>query len=77
MNIAMSELKYHRGEQVWVSYYNADHELLFILTSKESSREYFYLYELVDGSLKKLGRARSPKELEEKFDVTKKMGVAK
>ena len=70
-----SELKYPKGEVVWVGYYNKDRELLFIMTSKETSREYYYLYELVDGVFKKLGRARSPKELEARFDVEKKMGV--
>lgn len=71
----MSSLKYPKGERVWVGYYNAKQELLFILTSKESSRDYYFLYELVDGAFKKLGRARSPKELEAKFNVEKKMGV--
>ena len=71
----MSEPKYPKGECVWVSFYNKDHELMFILTSKESSRDYYFLYELVDGAFKKLGRARSPKELEAKFDVAKKTGV--
>jgi len=72
-----NEPKYPKGERVWVGYYNKEHELMFILTSKESSREFFFLYELVDGSFKKLGRARSPKELEAKFDVEKKMGVVR
>ena len=70
-----SEPKYPKGERVWVGYYNTDHELIFILTSKESSREYYYLNKLVDGVFKKLGRSRSPRELEIKFDVDKKMGV--
>ena len=71
----MSSPKYPKGERVWVGYYDTGHELRFILTSKESSREYFFLYELADGAFKKLGRARSPKELETKFDVEKKLGV--
>lgn len=71
----MSSLKYPKGERVWVGYYNAQHELLFIMTSKETSRDYYFLYELVDGTFRKLGKARSPKELEAKFDVEKKMGV--
>lgn len=71
----MNKPKYPKGERVWVGYYNAKQELLFILTSKESSRDYYFLYELVDGTFKKLGRARSPKELEAKFDVDKKLGV--
>lgn len=71
----MSNLKYPKGERVWVGYYNVQHELLFIMTSKETSRDYYFLYELVDGTFRKLGKARSPKELEAKFDVEKKMVV--
>ena len=29
----MAEPKYPKGERVWVGYYNAEHELCFILTS--------------------------------------------
>ncbi len=73
----MSEPKYPKGERVWVGIYSKDHELMFIITSRESSRDYYFLYELVDGSFKKLGRARSPKELEEKYDVDKRIGVVR
>lgn len=51
------------------------YELCFILTSKES-REFYFLYELVDGEFKKLGKARTPKELEDKFEVSKRMRCA-
>lgn len=64
---------YPNGERIWVGYYNEAHELKFILTSKESSRDYYFLYELVDGEFRKLGRSKSPKELEDKFDVDKKL----
>jgi|GEM_PF-1992588 len=57
-----------RGEQIWLRYYNHDGELLFMLTSKVSNRDYYYLYEVKEGSLEKLGRARTPIELEDKFD---------
>ena len=67
--------KYPKGERIWVGYYNAEHELCFILTSKES-REFYFLYELVDGEFKKLGKARTPKELEDKFEVSKRMRCA-
>lgn len=73
----MNEPKYPKGERVWVGIYNKGHELMFIITSKESSRDYYYLYELTGGVLKKLGRARSPKELEEKFEVDKRIGVVR
>lgn len=62
------EIKYPKGERVWVGYYNAAHELRFILTSKET-REYYYLYELVNGQFKKLGRAKEPPELIVRFGV--------
>lgn len=67
-----NEPKHPKGEHVWVGCYNKDHELKFIITSKES-REFYYLYELVDGEFRKLGRSKSPKELEERFDVDKKL----
>lgn len=70
----MAELAYPKGETVWVGYYNRDHELLFIMTSKEA-RDFYFLYELADGKFKKLGRSKSPKELEERFEVGKRMGV--
>lgn len=56
-----------------MGYYNEAHELKFILTSKEASRDYYFLYELVDGEFRKLGRSKSPKELEDKFGVDKRL----
>lgn len=68
----MSEPKYPRGERVFVGYYDKQGRLLFILTAKET-RDYYFLYELKDNEFKKLGRAKSPPELEEKFHVREKM----
>lgn len=68
----MSEPKYPKGERVWVGYYNSNHELCFILTSKDS-RDFYFLYELVEGNFRKLGKARSPTELEEMFRVYQRM----
>jgi len=61
-----------RGEQIWLRYNNLDGELLFMLTSKVSNRDYYYLYEVKEGSLEKLGRARTPIELEDKFSIKKR-----
>ena len=66
-------MKNPKGESVWVRYYDADGVLRFIMTSKENNREYYYLYECAGSELKKLGRSRSPKDLEEKFDVENKL----
>lgn len=68
----MSEPKYPKGERVWAGYYNSNHEPRFILTSKES-RDFYFLYELVEGNFRKLGKARSPTELEERFRVYQRM----
>lgn len=70
----MSSPKYPKGERVWVSYYNADHKLIYVLTSKEPARDCYFLYELVNGAFKKLGKAASPTELEEKFNVDERLG---
>ncbi len=59
---------YPKNEKVWVCYYTDNDELRFILTSKQSQDVYF-LY-VVDGdTFKKLGKSKSPLELEEKFNV--------
>lgn len=68
----MGNLKYPKGEIVWTEYYTSSHELMFILTSK-SSREYYFLYELVDGELKKIGRAKTPTELEIKNKIKERL----
>lgn len=69
-------ISYPRGEIVWVSYYNSEHTLLFILTSKVV-RDYYYLYESSDDGFKKLGKAKTPPELEEKFKVHERMSACK
>ena len=69
----MPEIKYPKGEIVWVNYANKNGKIIFILTSKPS-REYYFLYEVLeDGSLNKLGKAKEPPELEEKYHVKERM----
>ena len=69
----MPGLKIPKGEHAWMGYYNKEDELLFLLTSRENDRSWFFLYENLDGELKKLGKAHTPTELEEKYKVTEKM----
>ena len=71
----MAGVKYPRGEHAWVGYYNAAGDLLFVLTTKEHDRSWFFLYENQGGTLKKLGKAKTPAELEEKYHVAEVMGV--
>jgi hypothetical protein len=67
------DIKIPKGEHAWMGYYNKEDELLFLLTSRENDRSWFFLYENRDGELKKLGKAHTPTELEEKYKVTEKM----
>lgn len=47
---------------------------LFLITSKPMTNS-FFLYEFTGNGLVKLGKGLSPLELEEKFEVKKRMGV--
>lgn len=53
-------------ETIWVTYTSEKGEVYHI-TAKTNNRAYYYLYKMVDGKAQKLGRARTPTELEEKF----------
>ena len=47
--------------------------IAYILTSK-NTRDYYYLYEVLeDGKIKKLGKAKDPPELEEKYCVMQRL----
>lgn len=72
--MAEKKYKYPKGETRWVGYYDKSGELLYIMTSKEKDREFYFLYEAQqDGTFKKLGKSRNPTELEKKFSVAEKM----
>ena len=65
----MKESNVPKGEMAWMGYYDTTHNLKFLVTSKSNSRDFYFLYEVVDGALKKLGKSRSPKELEGLFKI--------
>ena len=52
-----------KDEICWASYYDADKNLKYVVTSNKD-RTMHYLY---DGNYNKLGRAKSPLELQEKY----------
>ena len=66
------EPKYPASETVWVRYANSKGETICIITSKET-RDWYYLYDLVDGKFVKRGKAKEPPELVEKFNVYERM----
>ena len=53
---------------MWTGYYDKDHGLRFVITSKPT-RDCYFAYEVVDGELRKLGKSSSPYELEAKFKI--------
>lgn len=69
------EIKYPKGEDVCVTCYERGGvKPLFLITTKPLTG-YFFLYEFTADELVKLGKGQSPLELEERFEVKKRMGV--
>lgn len=62
----MSDLKYPRGETVWVRHYDDKENLLFIITSKPT-RDFYILYEVKNNTFVKFGKSKNPGELASKF----------
>ena len=71
--ITMAEIKCQKGERIWMRYYDKKNALRFFITSKEASRDFYFLYEVSGATVKKLGKARSPKDLEEKYKVEERV----
>ena len=63
-----NDITYPKGEIPWVSYYDEHGNFKYLLTSK-APRDFYYLYEVTEGKLTKLGRSRNPKELEETYKI--------
>lgn len=60
-----------KGETVWAEFL-AKGKPRFVITSKQL-RDWYFLYEVNGEELKKLGKARTPPELEERFKVHEKL----
>lgn len=60
------------AEIEWTEYFNCDKIPLFLVTSKES-RDFYFLYEILNDGFKRLGKAISPIALEEKYKVIERM----
>lgn len=61
-----------RGERVFSGYLNRKGERLFVITAKEA-RDYYFLYAVDGNTYTKLGRAKNPLELVEKYKVIEKI----
>ena len=51
-----------KSETIWVTYTTRDGDTYY--TTAKQSRDYYFLYKLVDGKAQKLGKAKNPIELE-------------
>lgn len=60
-------VEYPRREIPWVRYCDRNGDRFLLTSNEERSR--YYLYEFVGGVLKKLGAAKEPPELIERFRV--------
>ena len=68
----MNKIVRPKNEIVWTLYYNTSGSPVFLLSSKPN-REYYIMYEILDdGKLNRLGKSKSPLELEKKYDIEKK-----
>lgn len=55
-----------KSEKIWTHIFtNRDEE--YFITSRENSRECYFIYKLSEGKAVKLGKSPSPSELEEKY----------
>lgn len=68
------EIRYPKGEDVCVTCCGTSGAPMFLITSKPMTG-YYFLYEFTETGLTKLGKGQSPLELEERFQVKKRMGV--
>lgn len=61
---------------MWVGYYNTDGALQHFMTSKPT-RDYYFMYKVNDdGSFTKLGKAKSPPDLEKRYNVCENIGIS-
>lgn len=56
-----------KDETVWETFYKQDGGVGYIITSKNNSRDWYYLYAYDNGALKKRGKARTPPEARDKY----------
>lgn len=66
----MDKIKYPKDETVWCRYNNRSGRTVFFITSKGYDRSAYFLYEVQqDNTCKKLGKSKSPVDLEKKYKV--------
>lgn len=62
----MADFKIPKGEILWVRHCDKHGAVTHVITSNQS-RDVYYMYTVSDGKMTKLGRAKTPIELEKKY----------
>ena len=57
-------VKVPKNQKLWVSFYDTEHKLKYIITSDYARTKYNRYNVTKDGSLEKVGSSANPKELE-------------
>lgn len=58
------------GEKAVVTECNSNGEVQYVITTKQNDTSWYYLYKFENDKLIKMGRAKTPPELEEQFTLT-------
>lgn len=63
-----------KTERIWVTIKTVNktqntcrNEETYYITAKENDRSYYFLYKIIDNRATKLGKSKTPKELEDKY----------
>ena len=57
-----------KGDIIWVTWYNNNDDIIYVITSKQI-RDVYFLYEIKDGDAIKIGKNASPIVLEDTFII--------
>lgn len=55
-----------KSERIWVKRITGNGKVYYI-TSKDNDRSYYFLYKMENGRAEKLGKSKSPLDLENKY----------
>ena len=58
-----------KTERIWARIYGKGRKNCHVITSKEDSRSMYYLYDCSGSEIRKLGRGKSPAELEQQWPL--------
>lgn len=64
---AAMNVKYPKNESVWATICDKEGDPAYLITSKQT-RDFYFIYEISgSGDIKRLGKSKNPRELEERY----------